>query len=603
MTAVTAAARRGESWFALLWAVASLVAVAAALSGRGATLAVALAVGYAAEAALYRNPLDQRVAGWLATREMASVDRALFRGSVAFLGWVLMTGPPPVVVVLVAVVLATVQAAHAAYRLLSTRIRRRRRGRIAWQNLSVDGRREGPEVLPPTLPVIGWITGARVVLLTDVFVVAGLATAWLWGTQTPAVLGAALTAVGIALVCARVAVRTRLVSQLPKPAEENARLLAALLRHQPTVAVYFSGGVGTTYQLNVWLETIDRLHEPTLIIVRERHHLEAMQPTRTPVVVLSRATDVEAFRVPSVRLALYPTTVNKNNHMLRLTRMRHVFINHGDGDKAVTYSPLHRVFDEIWVAGQAACDRYLRRGEGVRPEQLVVVGRPQLAHIRRAGPDRSDGRRTVLYAPTWEGNFDGVDYSSVASMGEQVVETLLDPALDLRVLFKPHPATGKRLAAAGEALARIERRVTEAGLDHRVVDPGPESLYRAFNDADVLVADISSVVADFLASRKPYLVTNPRGAAVEQYHRDFPSTAAGGVVGPGAHELRAALADALGPDPLRERREELATYFLGEPVGDPVEHFADEVDRALERSPQTVFATSVADDEPEEADP
>ncbi len=87
--------------------------------------------------------------------------------------------------------------------------------------------------------------------------------------------------------------------------------------------------------------------------------------------------------MPSIRVVLYPTTVIKNNHMIRLPGMRHVFINHGDGDKSVTYSPLHRVFDEIWVAGQAGCDRYLNRGEGIRAAQLHRVGRPQLAHIER----------------------------------------------------------------------------------------------------------------------------------------------------------------------------------------------------------------------------
>jgi hypothetical protein len=194
-------------------------------------------------------------------------------------------------------------------------------------------------------------------------------------------------------------------------------LLKALRAYAPEVVVYFSGPPTTTYQLNVWLETIDRISRPTLIIIRERQHLEELLPTTRPIVVLPRAQDVEDFQLASMRVALYPTTVIRNNHMIRLPGIRHIFINHGDGDKAVTYSPLHRVFDEIWVAGQAAVDRYLTRGEGVRTDQLVKVGRPQLGYIRR-GTGRVPGALvTVLYAPTWEGNFVGVDYSSVAPMG------------------------------------------------------------------------------------------------------------------------------------------------------------------------------------------
>ncbi len=608
MTALTTALRRvrpllreAELWSGLVWLVTAVVAAIAALAGWGWVLAVALLLGYLSEARLYAAP-DQLMAKWLAGREMGAVDRALFRQAAALLGWLQMTDPRARLVVLAVLTLGVLQAAHAGYRVATTRQLRARRGRIAWRGLTVGDATEGPQVLPPTLPSPGNLTGPRVVLLLDVFLVAGLVAAGLLDSPGPVVVGAVLSLLGVAWAAWRVAVRSRLIDRLPTPAAENARLRAALETHRPEVAVYFSGGPDTTYQLNVWLETIDRLHVPAMVILRERHHLETLLPTTTPVVVLPRAQDVEAFQLPSIRVALYPTTVIKNNHMIRLRGIRHIFINHGDGDKSVTYSPLHRVFDEIWVAGRAACDRYLNRGEGVRADQLVTVGRPQLAHLEQVRGDREriGGRRTVLYAPTWEGNFEGVNYSSVAPMGELVVDTLLDPSLDVRVLFKAHPATGTRLPRAAAARAAIERRITASGADHTVVGPGPEALYEAFNAADVLVADISSVVADFLASRKPYLVTNPRGIAPERYHADFPSTGAGALVTADAEVLRAALADALGADRHRVRREELATYFLGEPVDDPIELFADEVDRALGRAPEAARPDDLDEDDSEE---
>ncbi|WP_270886438.1 CDP-glycerol glycerophosphotransferase family protein [Pedococcus sp. 5OH_020] len=604
MTALASTVRRvrpmlrsGESWAAVAWFTTAAVAAVSALAGWGWVLAASLAAGYVAEIRLYAAP-DQLMALWLGRREMGAVDRALFRQSVGLLGWLVITHPAVDLIVLAVATMGALQAAHAGYRVMSGRHRRRRRGRVFWRGLSVQGRVEGPEVLPATVTAPGAVTGARVVLLLDVFLVAGLVASGLARQPWPLVTGAALSMAGLAWVAARVVARTRLIARLPTPALENAHLRAALEAHRPEVAVYFSGGADTTYQLNVWLVTIDRLHQPALIILRERLHLEALPPTSTPVVVLPRAQDVEAFQLASIRLALFPTTVIKNNHMIRLRGIRHVFINHGDGDKSVTYSPLHRVFDEIWVAGQAACDRYLNRGEGVRPEQLVTVGRPQLAHIDRTLA-RAGTRRTVLYAPTWEGNFEGVNYSSVAAMGELVIETLLDPALDVRVLFKAHPATGTRLTAAAHARAAIEGRIREAGRDHQVVGPAPDALYAAFNEADVLVADISSVVADFLASRKPYLVTNPSGTPSDRYHADFPSAAGGGLVTADRDVIRAALVDALGPDSHRARREQLATYFLGEPVADPIEHFADEVDRALKRAPKGVLAGALRQDDPD----
>ncbi len=117
-------------------------------------------------------------------------------------------------------------------------------------------------------------------------------------------------------------------------------------------------------------------------------------------------------------------------------------------------------------------------------------------------------------------------------MGERIVDVLADPALGLTVLFKAHPATGTRLPQAAAARAAIEAELSAPAATHRVVGTAPDALYSAFNEADVLVADISSVVADFLASRKPYLVTNPRDTEPAAFHADFPSTAAGELSAP-----------------------------------------------------------------------
>lgn len=575
-----------------LWTLSVLTAALAAVREWGLVLVLALALNYVSDERL--NAGDPRVAQWLANRQLGAPQRHLFRQAAAIFGWMLITRPGPVLVLGTIAGVLVVHGTHAAYQVLGAHNRRRRRGRVTWRNLWVDGEDAGPQILPTTMPRLASISGPRWALHLDVFLVAGLAASWLFATDWPVWAGLATVVVGSAFVAWRVLARRGLVRRLPTPEQERASVLTALEQHAPEVVVYFSGGPDTTYQLNVWLETIDRMEQPTVIFIRELHHLDTLLPTRTPVLVVPRAQDVAEFQIPSMKVALYPTTVIKNNHMIRLRGLRHIFINHGDGDKAVTYSPLHRVFDEIWVAGQAACDRYLDRGEGVRADQLVRVGRPQLAHIHPVDTTspRTEGPLTVLYAPTWEGNFEGVNYSSVAPMGPQIIDALLRAGRDVRILFKAHPATGTRLAKAASARARIERRLRESGT-HQVVGSEPDALYRAFNDADVLIADVSSVVADFLASRKPYIVTNPRGIPLEDFRRDFPSTSGGGVLGADARDLRELLDDATGPDTFGPRRRELATYFLGEPVADPIQRFVDEVAAALARG-QEALAHSAA---------
>ena len=86
----------------------------------------------------------------------------------------------------------------------------------------------------------------------------------------------------------------------------------------------------------------------------------------------------------TVRVALYAANVGKNIHLLRVPTMKHVFIGHGDSDKLASVNPFSKVYDEVWTAGRAGRDRYAIADVGVRDDDIVEVGRPQLA----ADPDR-----------------------------------------------------------------------------------------------------------------------------------------------------------------------------------------------------------------------
>lgn len=579
--------RSAQTWLVLIWWLSAAAVVVSFVGGWPAVLVLGLLVNYVADTWIYLAA--PAASQWMGGRQLGSIPRAAFRQTFAVAGWVLIAAPPVWAVVVALLVLGLMHLSHFGYRVISSRNLARRAGRFRWANLDVDGESAGPDRLPPTLPPVGAVNGSDGVggpnLLRHVDIV------WLLGLLAAGLLDAPLVVVAAGVItlglCAAaltaVARRYFLIQRLPTPAKGNQRLLAVAEALSPRVAVYFSGPRGSTYQLNVWLETIDRLQLPTIIIVREAHHLDTMLACTTPVVVLPTAQNVESLHLPSLQVVLYPTTVINNNHMIRLRGVKHVFINHGDGDKSVTYSPLHRVFDEIWVAGQAACDRYLLRGEGIRADQLRQVGRPQLASITRAAEvERSaEDVVTVLYAPTWEGNFDDVNYSSVATMGPQIIEQLLNLPTPVRILFKPHPATGVRLPAAAESL-RVIKRWLKSTPGHVLVASEPTALYDAFNACDVLISDVSSVVADFLASRKPYLMTNPRDIDAEAYHELYPSTSGGGLIAADTHNLVAEVLEAVGDDRHRTRRYELADYFLGAPTSDPIGEFAREVDRACE---------------------
>jgi CDP-glycerol glycerophosphotransferase (TagB/SpsB family) len=110
-------------------------------------------------------------------------------------------------------------------------------------------------------------------------------------------------------------------------------------------------------------------------------------------------------------------------------------------------------------------------------------------------------------------------------------------------------------------------------------------LYECFNQADLLISDISSVVSDFIASGKPYVVTNPEGLGEDEFREKFPTAGAGYLLGPDCAGLPGILAQAAAPgdDPLAEARRELRRYLLGPDKPDAQTRFADAIDALAER--------------------
>lgn len=408
--------------------------------------------------------------------------------------------------------------------------------------------------------------------------------------------GLVITAVVIAVavpVWVVVALAVHLDGQGSTGADDDLRaaLLAAWTVFAPEVVVHFGGPDASTHVVNVWTPSLAAIPRRCAVIVRERVHLDRVEAHGLPVVYLPGNTDVEMFATASIGVALYPTNIVKNNHLLRIPGIVDVFVGHGDSDKAGSASPITRIYDEVWVAGAAGRERYRRARVGVRDDQIREIGRPQLADISRgstpppatvasAGHAAADGLFTVLYAPTWEGFYAAWSYSSVASMGEAMISALL-AIPGVRVVYKPHPATGSQDPAYARADARLREQVRAAGGPHEVLT-GVAGLYSAFNITDLLISDVSSVVTDFLYSRKPYVVTNPHELGDDDFRAEYPSAAAAALVSPATIERLAGIVDdARGADLLRAQREVVATYLLGAERADPLAGFAEAVDSAL----------------------
>ncbi|WP_157250522.1 CDP-glycerol glycerophosphotransferase family protein [Nonomuraea typhae] len=415
------------------------------------------------------------------------------------------------------------------------------------------------------------------------------------GAAFGALAAAAGAGLGLLLGCAGLLVLIPYVRRAA-PLSDAARVIAVVDKqvrdYRPEVILYFSGAAEAAYQARMWLPTLERIDRRAIVVLRERGMADRIGPTSLPVLTIPSAADLMGFHaLGHARLCLYVANVGKNIHMLRIPGLRSAFIGHGDSDKEASFNPFSRVYDEVWVAGPAGRDRYLRARVGVRDECVHEVGRPQLEGISTEGPGLP--YRTVLYAPTWEGWTDDLHHTSLSAMGPRIVRALLDHRPGLRVVYKPHPLTGHRDKAAARAhrqivamldaaeLARSKARHPAGGrspapIRHLVVEKG--ELYECFNQADLMITDISSVVADFLAGGKPYAVTNVSGMGERAFHERYPTTGAGVLLG----QDLAALAGFLdGVDTLACARRKLRAYLLGPDEPDAMTRFNAAVERVF----------------------
>ncbi|MCX4862218.1 hypothetical protein OG426_09540 [Streptomyces canus] len=484
---------------------------------------------------------------------------------------------------------------------------------------------------------------------------AGLATSHWLVTKAGYALSLALPALALLALAGQLRKARRMPGREEFIAEVNRQLAA----YRPEVALYFSFAAVSRdfmYQVNMWIETLEQLDRRPVIILRERASFRYLSRTRLPVLCVPKADDVAELDMPDLKVVLYPGNAGKNVHMLRVAEAKHVFIGHGDSDKLASSNRVSKVYDEIWVAGRAGRDRYQRIRHAIDDAAIVEVGRPQLAPIRVHAHHVPGPLATVLYAPTWEGWSDDDCHTSLIPMGVDLVSALLGEGV--RVLYKPHPLTGKRSPAAAQAdrtvremlaadnqrrqaggtvgaaagdlesrLREIRARIDEltgresadddaeqtrdarlpqdpgsdewqalhaewhrlywnqiGPLRHDVITGQLPTLYECFNQADLLISDVSSVVADFVASLKPYVLTNANDLPDEEFRAAYTTAGGAYLLDRACTRLPDILRSVRDPahDPMAPDRHSVKEYLLGPDQPTSMERFNTAVNALAE---------------------
>lgn len=406
-----------------------------------------------------------------------------------------------------------------------------------------------PEDLGP------WVITARWAGVAALVAFAVDLTDWV----VPSVLAVVAVAAGRVIACRlRVWRRTAVIAK-------------ALRAHGPRFAIAYAGHGGGPTHLSMWAGSLLSAGYPGVVFnFRESYcaYLRDNTDLGMPFVQVSPdpPRDLRHLVVPGLGAFFYVHNAWTNLRFMSMSRVKHIWLGHGDSDKPGSALPRHALYDHLVVSGTAAIDRYADAGVDIPREKFVVLGRPQVQGIETATRDIADaGRPVVLYAPTWQGKKEAIGLSSLP-VGADIVRALATRA---DVMFRPHPVSS-RFPSFKPLVEEIDAILAADSADPAT--PGSHiwgevptrtwSVFECMNRSDALVSDVSSVVSDWLQSGKPYaMVSMTRDESV--FRDQFPAARAGYVLLGDLSNADEVLDDMLGSDSLRERRMTLRTAVLG----------------------------------------
>jgi len=166
-----------------------------------------------------------------------------------------------------------------------------------------------------------------------------------------------------------------------------------------------------------------------------------------------------------------------------------------------------------------------------------------------------------------------------------------DEAMLTRDSAAPDPALPYEARELAEQWHRAHWAASPPWL-HQVVDTTTPDLHSCFDQADLLIGDLSGVVPDFIATLKPYALTDTAGLGALEFRRQHTVARAAYLLGPeatgtddgvdgevdgGVDDLLRVLHDPA-RDPLRAARHELKAYLLGPTVPPSIQRFNEAVD-------------------------
>ncbi len=352
------------------------------------------------------------------------------------------------------------------------------------------------------------------------------------------------------------------------------------------VIVYFADERSRAYQLEQWLPALEALSNKrrVILVLRNSGTVRALEGvTRLPTVYIRTLRQLmDLYAGHDYKVAIYVNHSRANFQSMLAATTLHVHVNHGESDKRSSYSNQVRGYNRVFVAGDNAANRYREELFDLPAETIVEIGRPQLdTEFPPLLPPSA--RRTLLYAPTWEGETEDNNWTSLDLYGRTIMRAML-AVPDVRVVYKPHPrvatTTSSTVAAAHRDIEAMIARAAAAdpAAGHCSVDG---EILALLPQCDAMISDVSTVALDFLYLRpdRPLFLTDRRSDR-QQLVDDSPLAYGVDVIDEqSVGSFESLLPERLAFDARLVDRERLRTYYFGDlHRGESTQRFVAAVD-------------------------
>lgn len=330
------------------------------------------------------------------------------------------------------------------------------------------------------------------------------------------------------------------------------------------VAAFFADAPSKIYQIAQWIPVFEKapVHLRPVIITRHAATTEELQKITSLHVIHARTYDLlmQLLELSSFKALIYVNNSYQNFQTLAYQQAAHIHVNHGESDKISMVSNQAKAYDKVFVAGSAAKDRYLSAVAWIDEKKLIPVGRPQL-DLETSPLLEESSLKTITYAPTWEGEDEANNYTSMDCYGKAIIDAAIGQN-GFRVVYKPHP----RIMDSKDPAIQVTHKYIINKLAR-----GPHEIHLTgdvlsiLKETDILIGDISSVTLDYLYLKPTgaIFLTDRRNNRSELESESPVAKAAYVLDSSTIATLDRALANVVARDELFDRRQEVCRYYFG----------------------------------------